>query len=126
VTTTHPTRVLIVDDDPDIRIVLREYLAREGYAVEITTTGAAAVNAVRSERVDVVLLDLNMPGVLDGRAVLGAIAGTVPVIVITAVSDLADARAQLHAAFDFISKPFDLSRVSELVAAAAAFRREAP
>jgi CheY-like chemotaxis protein len=73
-----PARVLIVDDEPDIRDVLNEHLLREGYVVETTSTGAAAIGAVRERTPDAVLLDLNMPGVLDGRAVLGAIAGEVP------------------------------------------------
>jgi DNA-binding NtrC family response regulator len=116
-------RVLIVDDEPDIRDVLKEHLLREGYVVETTSTGAAAIAAVRGRTPDAVLLDLNMPGALDGRAVLGAIAREVPVIVITAISDRADARAQLQAgAFDFISKPFDLERLTEVVAAAVAYR----
>ena len=118
-----PARVLIVDDEPDVRDVLNEHLLREGYLVEATSTGAAAIAAVRGRTPDAVLLDLNMPGALDGRAVLGAIACEVPVIVITAISDLADARAQLQGgAFDFISKPFDLKRVTEVVAAAVAYR----
>jgi DNA-binding NtrC family response regulator len=119
-----PARVLIVDDEPDILDMLNERLLREGYVVETASTGAAAIAAVRRQTPDVVLLDLNMPGVLDGRAVLGAIAHGVPVIVITAISDVEDARAQLQAgAFDFISKPFDLDRVAEVVAAAVAYRR---
>jgi DNA-binding NtrC family response regulator len=119
-----PGKVLIVDDDLDVLNVLRESLLLEGYTVETTITGAAAITAVRERSPDVVLLDLNMPGVLDGRVVLGFIARHVPVIVITAVNDLADARAQLQAgAFDFISKPFDFDRVNELVAAAVAYRK---
>jgi DNA-binding NtrC family response regulator len=125
VESTMPARVLVVDDEPDVRDMLNEYLMREGYAVETTSTGAGAITAVRRRTPDAVLLDLNMPGALDGRAVLGAIAREVPVIVITAISDLADARAQLQAgAFDFISKPFDLDRVAEVVAAAVAYGRE--
>ena len=119
-----PARVLIVHDEPDIVEVLRAHLAAEGYVVETTGTGAAAIAAIRERRVDAVLLDLNMPGVLDGRAVLSVINRAVPVIVITAAGDLADGRASLQSgAFDFVRKPFDLDRVSELVAAAVVFRR---
>ena len=119
-----PARVLIVDNEPDILDVLRHHLLLEGYIVETTTTGAAAIAAVRERRPDVVLLDLNLPGMLDGRAVLGVIGSEVPVIVVTNVNDRAEARAQLQAgAFDFIAKPLDLDRVSELVAAAVAYRQ---
>jgi DNA-binding NtrC family response regulator len=118
-----PARVLIVDDEPRIGDLLRQHLIIQGYLVETTTTGAAAVAAIRRRSPDVVLLDLNMPGTLDGRAVLRAIGGHVPVIVVTGINDAEDARATLQAgAFDFISKPFDLNRVSELVAAAVAYR----
>jgi DNA-binding NtrC family response regulator len=117
-------RVLIVDDEPDVLDLLRVRLLLEGYIVETTTTGAAAIAAVRERLPEIVLLDLNMPGVLDGRAVLPAIHTSVPVIVVTAVSDLRGARATLQAgAFDFIAKPFDPDRVVELVAAAVAYRR---
>ena len=118
-----PARVLIVDDEPDILDLLRVRLLLEGYIVETTTTGAAAIAAVRERAPEVVLLDLNMAGVLDGRAVLQLIHTTVAVIVVTAVSDLRDARATLQAgAFDFIAKPVDLHRMSERVAAAVAYR----
>jgi DNA-binding NtrC family response regulator len=116
-------RVLIVDDEPDLRDILSESLTGRGYVTETAETGAAAITAVRNRPPDIVLLDLNMPGTLDGRAVLSAIGQEIPVIVVTSISDVEDARAQLQAgAFDFIAKPFDLERVSEVVAAAVAYR----
>jgi FixJ family two-component response regulator len=55
--------------------------------------------------------------------VLRAIGQEIPVIIVTSISDVEDARAQLQAgAFDFIAKPFDLRRVTEVVAAAVAYR----
>ena len=118
-----PARVLVVDDEPDVLDLLRVRLLLEGYIVETTTTGTAAIAAVRERAPEVVLLDLNMPGVLDGRAVLQVIHTTVAVIVLTAVSDSRDARATLQAgAFDFIAKPFDLHHISDRVAAAVAYR----
>ena len=118
-----PPRVLIVDDEPGIREVLSEHLRQEGYVVETMATGAAAIAAVRERVPDAVLLDLNMPGALDGRAVLDAIGREVPVIVITAITDVNDARAQLQGgAFDFVSKPCRLDHISEVVAAAVAYR----
>jgi DNA-binding NtrC family response regulator len=115
-------RVLVVEDDSYVRPMLAEHLLGEGYAVEAAANGATALTIARERPPDTVLLDLNMPGTLDGRAVLRAIGRDFPVIVITGVNDPDDARAQLQAgAFDFIAKPFDLKRVSELVAAAVAF-----
>jgi two-component system response regulator PrrA len=118
-----PARVLVVDDDRYVRSMLEDYLAGAGYAVEVTANGAAALTIVRERRPDAVLLDLNMPGTLDGRAVLRAISRDCPVIVITGINDPDDARAQLQGgAFDVIAKPFDLHHVSERVAAAVAYR----
>jgi PleD family two-component response regulator len=71
VESTMPTWVLVVDDEPDILDVLNERLLREGDVVETASTGAAAIASVRGRTPDAVLLDLNMPGALDGRAVLG-------------------------------------------------------
>jgi two-component system response regulator MprA len=122
-----PARVLIVDDEPELREILRESLTARGYVTETAATGAAAITAVRNQPPDVVLLDLNMPGTLDGRAVLRAIGQEIPVIVITSISDVEDARAQLQAgAFDFIAKPFDLERVAAVVAAAVAYHGGSP
>ena len=119
-----PARILVVDDEPALLDVLREHLVTEGYVVETRNTGAAAIAAIREQRFDAVLLDLNMPGAVDGRTVLSVVGRAVPVIIITGIGDLADARATLQGgAFDFVTKPFDLHRVSELVAAAVVFRR---
>ena len=122
-----PARILIVDDEPGLRDILSEWLSGRGYVTETVATGAAAITTVRTRTPDVVLLDLNMPGSLDGRAVLRAIGQEIPVIVVTSISDVEDARAQLQAgAFDFIAKPFDLDRVAEVVAAAVAHRGGSP
>jgi DNA-binding NtrC family response regulator len=116
--------VLIVDDEPGIRSILADYLTEQGYTIATVSTGAAAIAAIRERRFDAVLLDLNMPGVLDGRVVLSVVGRLVPVIVVSAISDVTDARATLAAgAFDFVSKPFDLERLEEIVATAVATRR---
>jgi CheY-like chemotaxis protein len=87
-----PPRLLIVDDEPRVLGVLVDYFREQGYAIEMATADAAALVAIRERRPDVVLLDLNMPGVLDGRAVLRAIGSDIPVIVVTGINDPDDAR----------------------------------
>jgi CheY-like chemotaxis protein len=63
-----PVRILIVDDEPELRGILSESLTARGHVTETVATGAAAITAVRTQpRPDVVLLDLNMPGALDGH-----------------------------------------------------------
>jgi len=64
----HTTRVVVVEDEQSISDPLRSALEREGYGVEVAATGAAALEAVRREEPDVVLLDLMLPD-MDGRDV---------------------------------------------------------
>ena len=55
-------RILVVDDDPQIRRVMRVTLTGQGYEVDDAKTGEAALEKLRKERFDLVLLDMNMPG----------------------------------------------------------------
>lgn len=55
-------RILVVDDEPQIRRVLRATLAAEGYEVEDARTGEVALEVVRERRFDLILLDMNLPG----------------------------------------------------------------
>ena len=111
--------ILIVDDDPNVRDVLHEYLSAAGYDVEIVGTAAAALTAIGARLPDVVLLDLRLPGVLGGEAVVGPIAKKVPVIVITGEIEVELKQQTLRdGAFEILEKPFDLARVRQTIAAA--------
>ena len=55
--------ILVVDDEPQIRRVMRTTLSSHGYVIREATTGEEAVEAVRKERPDLILLDVNMPGI---------------------------------------------------------------
>jgi DNA-binding response OmpR family regulator len=102
------TRILIVDDEPQIRVVLRAYLEREGYAVDEAATGAEAVGLVASEHPDLVLLDIGLPDV-DGLEVLRQIRLTsqVYVVMVTARADEVDLLVGLSVgADDYVTKPF--------------------
>jgi DNA-binding NtrC family response regulator len=109
-------RILIVDDEPDVRETLGEYLTSEGYKVIFAESALGALSCVREYHPDVVLLDLSMPGVVTGDAIIGAISKTTPVIVITAAidRDVTD-RALRDGAVDYIAKPFQLGRVGKVV-----------
>lgn len=114
-------RILVVDDEAEIRDVLRETLAREGYEIVEAANAAAALAAVRDHRPHAVLLDLMMPGSISGQDIVAAISRDVPVIVITALTDVEIARRTLQeGAFDLVMKPFDLRRVADIVEAALA------
>jgi len=111
-------RVLVVDDEPLSRDRLRAVLLAEpGIAlVGECPDGPAAVAAIRRERPDLVLLDIQMPG-LDGFGVIEAVgpAAMPPVIFVTAFDDFAVRAFEVHA-LDYLLKPFDDERLRGAVA----------
>ena len=101
-------RVLVVDDEASIRVVLRAYLEREGYAVEEAATGKAALELAQSFQPDLVLLDVGLPD-LDGLEVLRQIRMTseVFVLMVTARAEEVDLLVGLSVgADDYVTKPF--------------------
>jgi len=118
-----PARILVVDDDPELRSLLQRFLSEHGFAVRAVDGGRAMDTALQREPADVIVLDLMMPGE-DGLAVLRRLrAGgeRVPVIMLTARGDPVDRVLGLEmGADDYLGKPF-LPR--ELVARIAALLR---
>ena len=114
--------VLVVDDDPDIQLLLRLELEAEGYLVLTAANGIEDIDRIAVDEPDVVLLDIMMPE-LDGWGVLDRLGDTAPAIIV--ISGLATDRAQhyRHAvemgALGFVSKPFDSAKLLELVSVAA-------
>lgn len=101
--------ILVADDEPDIRSVLRMYLENAGYAVEEAADGAVAVEAVRAGGIDLVLLDIMMPKV-DGYQALRQIRalGEVPVILVSAKGQDPERILGLNlGADDYLAKPFN-------------------
>ena len=106
-------RVLVVDDEPQIRAILRAYLERDGYTVQEAATGAAALGALAAPApgppgADLVLLDIGLPDI-DGLEVLRRVRTTsaVPVILVTARAEEVDTLVGLSVgADDYITKPF--------------------
>ena len=123
--------LLVVDDDPDIRLLLRYELAPEGHQVSEAGDGEACLAALRTDPPDLVLLDLMMP-VLDGWEVLRSLQGVdaPPIIVITAFRSEGDRHvAELLGlgALDVVAKPFDpgwLVRLTDAVLKVAPDERE--
>lgn len=100
-------RVLVVDDEPDIRATVSAMLEIEGYDVTEASNGADALRAVDDRRPDVILLDMRMP-VLDGwgfAAELRRRGNRTPIVVMTAARDAAHWAAEIAAAA-FVAKPF--------------------
>ena len=110
-------RVLVVDDEPDIRATVSAMLEIEGYAVAEAVNGAEALAAVEADPPDVILLDMRMP-VLDGWGFASEMrrrGHRIPIVVMTAARDAARWAADI-AATAFVSKPFgydDLIRAVE-------------
>jgi len=107
-------RVQVVDDEPPIRELLRDFLAGRGYEVAAAATGGEALAAVPTFRPDVILVDRLMPG-LSGTDVLDALrrGGTAPVILMSGHHATVP-----EGFFGVLRKPFNLPRLAEVVAAA--------
>jgi len=119
-------KVLIVDDEPQIRRVLRTTLASQGYTVVEARSGDEALEEIRHERPDLILLDVNMPG-RSGLETCSEIRATsdVPIIMLTVRNTERDKVQALDAgADDYVVKPFG---VEELMARIrASLRRVTP
>ena len=118
-------RVLVVDDEPNIREVVELYLRRDGFDVEIAADGEAALVAIERKIPDLVVLDLMMPTV-DGLEVTRALRQSdfdIPIIMLTAKSEESDRILGLElGADDYVTKPFS---PKELVARVKAVLRRA-
>lgn len=113
--TTTPARVLVIDDEPQIRRFLDISLRAQGYRVESAESGGAGLAALATRGADLVILDLGLPD-LDGHAVLRELRqwSQVPVILLTVRADEAGKVAAFDAgANDYVTKPFG---VQELMA----------
>ena len=112
-------KVLVVDDEPRIRTVLRGFLQAEGFAVVEAADGTAALTGIRRERPDLVLLDIMLPGI-DGLEVLRQVRtfSDVYVILLTARADEVDTLVGLGVgADDYVTKPFSPREVAARVKA---------
>lgn len=110
--------VLVVDDDPQMRALLRDFLERDGHRVVESTSGEGAVSLIETEPPDVVILDKEMPGAsgLDVLSFLQHRCPEVPVIFVTAFGGPRVAQEALHrGARCYIEKPFRVSRVLDAV-----------
>lgn len=104
------TRVLVVDDEPQILRALRINLSVRGYEVTTASTGAGALRAAAETHPEVIVLDLGLPDI-DGIEVLAGLHGwsKAPVIVLSARTDSADKVEALDAgADDYVTKPFGM------------------
>ena len=126
------TSILVVDDEELNRDILSRRLIKEGYSVTVAEGGKQALDILRLERYDLVLLDIMMPGI-DGYEVLQRIRSEptlhdTPVIMVTALSDESSIKRCLAlGATDYVGKPFELtflkSRIRQAIHALSNLRR---
>jgi two-component system KDP operon response regulator KdpE len=106
----NPIRILVADDEPPIRRFLRTSLGSQGYDVLEAENGKLALDMMRRNAVDLIVLDLGLPGAIDGFAVIAGLrqsGSSVPIVVLSARTDEAGKVLALDlGADDYVSKPF--------------------
>ncbi len=116
------SRILVVDDDPDIRVLARQALTQDGHSVIEAASGEEGLALIESWGPDLLVLDLLMPGqgglevlkILRSRPATAAL----PVVVLTAMDDEADTRAGFDlGATDYVTKPFSIPQLAARVRA---------
>jgi len=116
---TRAPRLIVVDDEPELRKILSDYLARHGFAVR-AVAGAAELDAcLAAEEADLLILDVAMPGE-DGLSIARRIRSrsSVPILMLTAAADIVDRVVGLEVgADDYVTKPFDLRELRARVRA---------
>lgn len=114
-------RILVIEDEPETRALLRDYLSGSGYSVSTAVNGADGLAAIHNDSPDLVLLDLWMPGI-NGLEVLRHMREhdpTVRVVIVTANEDVNAARETLElGATDYVAKPFDFGHLDQVILAA--------
>jgi len=111
-------RIMVVDDEPSVRKLVSRLLESLGHDVVEAQDGAEALARAGDAPVDMVLLDIDMPGI-DGLETLRRLRRAAPDTIVVMVSGIQDepraVRALEDGARDFIRKPFDLARLKEIV-----------
>ena len=111
-------RILVVDDEPEVRQLMEQFLTLRGYDVRIVENGKLALAAVDTFMPDVVLLDMHMP-VMDGLETLKRLAArslSLPVIMVTVNDDIETTTHLLQlGAADYVPKPFNLEYLEQAI-----------
>ena len=113
-----PGKILVVDDDLEVRMATRDFLSSKGYEVVVAEGGREALKMLDASPPDVVLLDVAMPD-MDGMETLKRIVAThpaMPVIMVTANADIEITSKVLQlGAADYVPKPFDLDYLDQAI-----------
>jgi DNA-binding NtrC family response regulator len=112
------SKTLVIDDEELITRSLKQHLERNGHEVMTAHSGEEGIDAFNSDSPDIILLDLNMPGIggMETLKTIRTLDSDATVIIITAHGDIETAVSTIKlGAYDFIEKPFDLDRISLLI-----------
>ncbi len=119
--TTEKATILIVDDEPEILRAVRAGLAAQGYAVQTAVSGEDALRSASTEAPDLVILDVMLPGELDGLEVCRRLRewSDVPILMLSALGQERQKVAALNGgADDYLTKPFGMDELTARVRAA--------
>ena len=113
-----PKKILVVDDEPEVRQLMEHFLTERGYEVRLAENGRLGLLALDTFRPDVVLLDMHMPE-MDGLETLKRIAArepSLPVIMVTVNDDVETTTRLLQlGAADYVPKPFNLEYLEQAI-----------
>ena len=124
------SKILIIDDEKNIREGLAADFEMDGYDVKLASNGKEGLETVKNEQIDLVITDLRMPGGISGDEVLRQITTKmpgIPVIVLTGHGSIdAAVKAMQNGAYDFLTKPLNLEQLETIVKKALKNREESP
>jgi len=113
-------KILVVDDEPDLVIILSNFLSKEGFKVYTAHTGQQAIEKIKNNPIDLVLLDIAMP-VMDGIETLKQIKKIKPEVNVIMITGYRDAEKVVQAfrlgAYDCLFKPFDFKYLRKSILA---------
>jgi DNA-binding NtrC family response regulator len=121
-------RLLVIDDEEDVRDMLEFILAGEGFEVITVESGLAAIEVARARTFDVAITDMKMPGIngIETLTALKQIDASIEVIVVTGyASDQTAAECMTRGAYGYLTKPFELADLLPLIGGALARRTAA-
>ena len=114
-----PVKILVVDDEAEVRELCRRVFNKEGYVVHLAVNGEDALEILQNNRYHVAVVDLKMPTSVDGMKVLKEIKGNYPrtdVIIITGFGTIKSAvEAIQQGAANYLSKPFEIEELNGVI-----------